>query len=295
MEMIRGTPPAAAPRSPPRPVANNDPLPAPSRAKFIALQGAATDARDAAASASARHNDLRQQLSYKPEDAPGIEIEMGRLHAVRDLQNRRHSELASLCASIRHWLQTLPHGAALELAKPVDAKLLKGETLAQAIGRVRDEITSTRQHLRTIQQAPLPKADLKAEARVYVAGLAAAGRPHISGNRSSLSVVFGDDKSWGPMDIKSVMQMMAWLHGKEMIAALEKEIDALPEPPLALSAKEKDERLHELTATLDTQERAEEALIEQAIGAGTDVLRRTDASPLAVLGISFKAARVRIA
>src|SRR4051794_14894239 len=74
----------------PRAVPRQDPLPAEARAKLVALQGQATDARDAAASASRRLNELRQKLGYgdrPPPDAPGIEVEMSRLSALRAAQD----------------------------------------------------------------------------------------------------------------------------------------------------------------------------------------------------------------
>lgn len=277
-------------KTPPRPIGRQDVLPAAARTKLIALAGAATDARDAAQSAQVRYADLRQ-LDYTtmaPEKAGGVETEMSRLLAVRAQQNHRHGQLTALVSTIEHWLQTLPPNAAFDLAKPVTVKRLKDETLSQAITRTRDEIAALRQHLQAVKSAPLPKSDLKAEARVYIDGLAQLGRPKISGNGSKLSIAFPDTGNFGPLTIKAVTQMQAWLHGNLMIEAIEKEIDALPEPKLALSVKEKETRVRELKANLDGIERAEEALIEQAIAAGQDVLRRTDASPLAVLGLKFK-------
>lgn len=276
----------------PRPNANarQDELPPQASAKLIALQGQATDARDAAQSAHVRLGDLQQQLGYgdRPANAPGIELEVARLHQVREVQNQRHGELASLCAHIRQWLTKVPPGTIFELVKPLEAKPRKDETLVQAIDRTRDEIASMRQHLRVIQVAPLPKSDLKAAARTYIREMAAAGRPHLSGSGSGISVVFPESNSYTSLTLKSVFQMQCWLFPEKLITVLEKEIDLLPTPSLSLSAKEKTKRLSELSSNLDHLERMEEALVTQAIKAGQDVLRRANASALAVLDVKIK-------
>jgi len=69
------------------------------------------------------------------------------------------------------------------------------------------------------------------------------------------SVVFDTSNAFVLTGIKGFAQLLAWLHGPTMITALEKEIDALPEAKLALSAKEKEKRLRELKASLDTIKR----------------------------------------
>ena len=81
---------------------------------------------------------------------------------------------------------------------------------------------------------------------------------------------------------------MAWLHPEAMAKRLEAEVDALPEPKLALSTDEKKKRAVELTAQIDKLERTEEALIEVALSQGLDVIRRSNASPAAVLRVVVK-------
>ena len=137
-----------------------EPLPASARTKLIALQGQADDARAAASSAQARISDLEKMIgsgATSQAEAAGIEQELGRLRAVRSVQNGRHADLAALVANIRHFLKTLS-GRALEVVEAVEVKLQKGETFLQGIGRIRGQIDGFKKEYRAVAVAPLPKS-----------------------------------------------------------------------------------------------------------------------------------------
>ncbi|MDO9411979.1 MAG: hypothetical protein Q7T81_05320 [Pseudolabrys sp.] len=273
-------------------------LPAEASAKLNAVKGGASDARDASASAQRRLIDLRKSLEYEgktPQDAPNIEHEIARLQAVKERQNQRQVEFAALGAQIDRWLQSLSRNVSLVMAKAVIAEPLKNETLAGAISRTRDEITAAQQHLRAVMTAPLPKGDLKAKARAHARELERQGKPIVSIERNGeVKFEFADPQSFGTSTARTVA-ILAWLHPEAMAKRLEAEIEALPEPKLALSANEKEKRAGELTAQLDKLERTEEALIEVALSQGLDVIRRSNASPAAVLGVVVKAKKAEAA
>jgi hypothetical protein len=273
------------------PLAPTDPLPQAARAKLLAIQGLAGDARDAAASAQRRMEDLKKALSYSeipPADAAGIEHELSRLTAVRQQQNVRYQQLSALAGNILNWLTALPRSVELVAAPAVSAKPLKNETLTKALARIRAEIDSTRLVLRNVEAAPLPKADLKAKAREQVEALAAKGKPTLNTDRGTLTIAFTDPNSFGPSP-QAPAALLAWLHADTMVARLEVEIDALPEPALAISALEKQRRIADLMGSIEVLERTEEALIARAAIDGVEVLRRRNADPRAVLGVMVKA------
>lgn len=272
---------------PPGLISRDDNLPRHALEKLTALEGAAEDAREAAASAQRRHTDLRRAFNYSDGqrgDAENIQQEMTRLASRRDRQNQRQQEIAALVSRIREWLRALPSGSTLEPAEAVTAKLRKGETLTDALTRVRDEIAVTQRDLRAVQAAPLPKADLKHKVREHVDTMAQRGRPKVSTNRGALGVSFASE-SYSTPSTDRFVSVMAWLFPDAMTTRLQAEIDALPEPALALSAREKAERSAELISNLLHLERQEEALIERTLGDGLDVLRRSNADPAAVLGV----------
>src|SRR5204862_89447 len=129
----------SAKASPPAP---SDPVPAAARAKLLSIRGQAADARDAAASATRRIEELKKALTYSeipPADAAGIEHELSRLQAARQQQNVRHQQLSALAGNISNWLTALPRSVELVAAPAVIAKPVVGETLNEAITRVRAE------------------------------------------------------------------------------------------------------------------------------------------------------------
>ncbi|MGB6078642.1 MAG: hypothetical protein WBF99_04210 [Xanthobacteraceae bacterium] len=84
------------------------------------------------------------------------------------------------------------------------------------------------------------------------------------------------------------MEMLAWLDPQRLLARIHAEIEAdeaASMDQLRLSSTERSELLKVLTETLDDAERQEEELISRAADAGTDIPRRPDASPAAILGI----------
>jgi hypothetical protein len=82
-----------------------------------------------------------------------------------------------------------------------------------------------------------------------------------------------------------IATVLAWLDPDRFVAALEREIDTMPEAALTLTATERAQRIAELSKHIDELERSEEALIEAAQTQGVEVARRTDCSPPCVLGV----------
>jgi hypothetical protein len=79
--------------------------------------------------------------------------------------------------------------------------------------------------------------------------------------------------------------MLCWLAPASVLSALKREIEAAGAPVNAMPAAERIKRISELEAQLLALERREEVLVSCAAADGTEVLRRPDANPMAVLGI----------
>jgi hypothetical protein len=80
-----------------------------------------------------------------------------------------------------------------------------------------------------------------------------------------------------------VLAILAWLRRDELIAGLEKEIDAAADDPQALTDVQRAERFKTCLGNLLEAEREEEAAV---LAASFHVIRRADADPRAVLGLS---------
>lgn len=250
---------------------NESRLPEQAREKLLVL-----DSRriEEAAAAAAR-------LPYEVTDQKISE----RVRVSQDRHRLRHDALHALCTHVRQWLNSLPPGAVLEPAEPVNARPIKGETLAQAVARLRDEITAAQNNLRVVKAAPLLKSELKASAALLVQQLAARGRPNVSAGRNGLAVAFTAPNADTLAHHHDIAALMAWVDPDAMTRALEKEIDAMPEQQQPMPKAEREKRAAELAASLLELEWQEETLIDIAASEGLDVMRRENASPAAVLGI----------
>jgi hypothetical protein len=254
---------------------NESRLPEQARERLLAL-----DARrvEEAAAAAAR-------LPYEITDQKITE----RVRASQERHAQRHNEIHALCSRIRQFLNSLPPNVDLVPAPPVTAKPRQGETLAQAVDRTRDEIMAAQNHLSVVKAAPLPKADAKKLAAVYVQQLAARGCPSVAVDRDQLKVAFTAPNADTLAHHLDIAALMAWLYPSQMTQAFEREIDALGETAQPMPAAERERRASELAANLEQLERQEETLIEMAASEGVDIMRRADADPRAVLGVSIVA------
>jgi hypothetical protein len=257
----------------------------------------AADARDAASSAQRRISDLNFTLTAQeltPDDADSMREEIGRLQSVRDQQTARHAVFSAITTSIQQWMAGLPHGTSIEPAPPLDAKPRRGETPADAVKRVRQEIAELQGEWRAAKTAPQPKSVLKQQAKEQVRAFAERGRPRVVIDKGSLAIGFTPQSSFGFGDNR-VAEILAWLNEEAFTRRVLAEVDALPEPSLALTNEERDRLMQRLSGRMDALERMEEAFIEQAQQAGTEVLRRPDAGAPAILGVATQQRVRRVA
>jgi hypothetical protein len=165
---------------------------------------------------------------------------------------------------------------------PVAISLAKGETFALAIAKVRTEIFALSQQLAKVRAAPLPTADQIKLAEEYVARRGAVTGPRIGVVRDQLQLQWHDDVIASRQDL---IGTLCWLAPTSVLAALKREIEAAGAPVNAMPAAERIKKIGELEAQLLALERREEVLISCAAADGTEVLRRQDANPMAVLGV----------
>jgi hypothetical protein len=262
----------------------HDILPVRARQKLMTMAGAAADAREAASSAARRAADIQKQLGYAEvaADAANLEHELTRLKAVQQREMRRSGMMASLLANIDLWLSGVHPATVFKSVETTGYAPRKGEPLHAAITRLRSEIEEAQRDLRSIETAPLPKADQKKQAREYVAKFATQPKVHL--DRGEFRVDFTG--STPGLSAASIAKLLAWFDPETMVRRLHEAIDALPEPELALTAAEKEKRVTDARRSLDQLERQEEGLISWAVSEGHDIVRRPNASPLAVLSIA---------
>lgn len=267
-------------------------LPKRARLKLTELVEAEAEIHNRMLSTTARISGLFKALHLKGDkidDADRsrteVEEEIARLEAIKAKQHQRHQELGTANNNIRRFLLQLPPHTALEDISRQKVRPNKGESRFDAVNRIREDVRIAKSDVRKLHHAGPRAADLKRAAKNYVSGLANAGRPTITGTYEKFDLTFDSGNSvTGP----SIRSILAWLAPDVLLKRLEDEIDARPVPTLALSLRERNERLAVAEEKLLDFEREEEALIEAAYDEGEQITRRYDADPRAVLGVQIK-------
>jgi hypothetical protein len=259
-------------------------LPEPARCKLALLEQTRDAAAAAAGFASTRISELRRTASHDPAAAADNEQVLQTLLTQRNDQSARHRAAAQLLAQIGYWLG-LQRGNTVMVAAPSPAvSLADGETVLQAIDRVRGEISDRQGRLLALRTAPPPKSALNAQVAAMVKNLAEQGQPRLTLNGDTLRANFGDPKAYAT-SISDMVRLLAWLDPEQMQKRLQAAVQQMPEAAVSATPKEKAQAEAELPGQIEHLERIEEALIERALSTGTYVERRSDADPRAVLGI----------
>jgi hypothetical protein len=230
-------------------------------------------------------------------------------NALDERISRLEARLSPLPKAIDAWLERLPRGAVIELHDAsVDVKLGKNESATVAIERSRERLAELAADLHQVRSAPLPSADVKNAVRAQVEDLAAKGCPGVMGAleigspltwpRSILSLQVQGTSPGGAItglamgEAPDAFALTVWANKEAILEKLFAEIDALADDDASLDDLARSRREKEIAAEALAVERHEEALIELAEGQGTEIARRPDADPRAVLHLSAALAGV---
>lgn len=263
----------------------NKRLPPKAYARAMGLLEAEQQALSLSTSTSQRISEAQRTLALNPNgpQADDIRLEIEHLEAARVRYQDQYRQRANLRAQVEHYLSKLSADASLADAKVVKAKTKDGETLLQAVKRVRGQIAELTSEQSAVKQAGLPIGEMKALAKNWIAERAASARPTITASHDRFDVNFVDPTAFTSR--VDPIGALCWFDPERMKASLFEQIDSMPKSKLALSPTEKAERLQELQDTLFNLERQEEAFIVAAEEVGQIVPRRPNASPAAILGL----------
>jgi hypothetical protein len=289
------------------------------RAKLAKLSAAVEDNRALAATLQARHaavehmaviarNNLgatdgaTRVMDKRHRDRLAAEVEALE-QQLANVDRERAARAASLARAERVlmplmqvWLPTLAEGGSGWTDGPVFADVeasangrpRQGETIAQAIARVRSIIFKLQGEIGHLKTAPPPVAHIKAAITSQIDAMAREGAPHVDISGGQVRIVWPDMASFNNAAAPlSASKMVCWLARDTVLGALLKSVDGIEGgPPLADRPKLE----AELRKQLLSAERDEEALIELAESQGdAGIERRSDANPHAVLGIGWAA------
>jgi len=180
----------------------------------------------------------------------------------------------------------------LEPAPPVEIELKPGETVASALITLRSEIVSLRQRLHSTRYAALPREDQKRMALEFVVAQVRTAAPRFNIVADQVRLSWRDSVIASADDVFALITALA---PTVVLEALERQIDAAPERPDALTVDERTQRVAQLESELDAMERREESLVQLAQASGLECPRRPDAAPQAVLGVAIVEAAQAVA
>lgn len=238
-------------------------------------------------------------LMQAERELAAAEAEVAR-HLARQGEANEASEGPRACLhQLQRWLDKQRGRALPAFTGTVGAPVQRrGETLAQAVERVRGEIAERRADLHRIASAPLTSAEAKAAIRREVEALAEAGAPDVGRvlegqpirwpsfrelrHLGSNGPIYGESGDPQAVDARA---LMAWLMKGLLLTRLEAEVDAIADDKAALSTVQRRTEDARVRAELLALERAEEALIEDA-PPELRIWRRAEADPRAVLGLA---------
>jgi hypothetical protein len=256
-------------------------LPECASAVLADLQAARDSALDSSRSAQQRLNQL--------DDADTDPRLRDRVAAEQSRHTLRHNQLHRLVSAINQYLFNLRLAPGFVLAPAPPLDINSRSTPANAVAGMREDIANVNREMAAVRAAPLKRNSQREAVAMHLSNLARRVRPRISFDaRGVARIGWAEDMVFDKNDILGVV---CWALGpeglKRFLAAFE--LDTGPEPEGALSPEEREQQLSRLATTLLTLERQEEFHINRAAADGMEILRRPDASPLAVLGIAIVA------
>ncbi|MBB4259527.1 hypothetical protein [Bradyrhizobium sp. CIR3A] len=268
-------------------MADGSNLPKAAQLKILRLEDAEQQAQTLISSTVRRIGELERVIMNNPDgDRRGaIREEIALLCERRDEHTDRHRSFCDVNAAIRRYLEMLPANAVLSDAKRIKVRPKAGESFHDAVDRVRREIAGLVSERFRVAQAGLPKEEIQARARDWVAQCAKTARPRITATHNEFAISFDVFDERASVPLHDMAAIMAFLYPERFLKRIDEIIDQMPKPTLAMSAEQKAKRLRDIKDRLFGCEVEEEGLISLAEEQGQTIDRRPTADPRAILGL----------
>lgn len=238
---------------------------------------------------SASVRDVRAKIE-KHEDS------LNRIRQQLDVHGGRSAVLSALVSEIESYLRSAGREIT-ELPAAPKPSLKKGENLSDAIEARRRRLRELSADRHRTMSAPWPSNVAKAKARAEIERLVAQCRPSVEALLETRDDGIGWPGSYAqtvniagrPISVPMASEpwrALPWLFQRELIAAIEREIDACADDAHALTAEQRAVQLATIAADMLAVEREEVALLDEANAETITVLPRSDVDPRAVLGLA---------
>ena len=223
--------------------------------------------------------------------------EAQRLKELDEARNPAWRTSSNTLVGIEQWLRGgVPAGNVLhddDDAEP--PKLVKGESVTDAVERLRRRVRELKADLHRIRSSPFPSSYAKTRMRAQIDALAMQGAPNVSDlvehdrqiifpTQQLRSQVYNTEiPSIAFADAHDTVPLIAWLFKPAMIAALEREIDTEADDKSALTHEARQQQEAEVQGDLLAVERDESWMVWQAMSERLPVDHRSDCAPQAIL------------
>jgi hypothetical protein len=224
--------------------------------------------------------------------------EARRLAELDQVRSEAWRSASRVVQTVEDWVKNgRPPGTVLQDHEVEVPKLLKGESILDAIERLRRRGRELRADQRRIQSAPYPSSHAKQQMRAQIEALAMQGAPSVSDliehdrkivwptQRVTSSVYNTATPAIAFAELDAAIPLLIWLHKDAMIAALDREIATEADDGAALSPEAREEQEAELMGDLLAVERDEAALVWSAMAQGLPAEHRNDCAPAAILQV----------
>jgi hypothetical protein len=291
------------------------------RAKYDALKGLLSDAEHLQRSLQERVRvkedrlaDLGRRRSYA--SAPGgdgaevakLDRELASLHADLDKLERERSKRNSVRANteqvvsrIDNFVMQFFSGADDVVVPPWPTSVpgaRDGESVGDALLRLRYEIGTAQGGLAQVRTAPPPASEIRAALAAEVDRMAGGGAPRVVIDAGRVSIYWPDVMMYATPGAAlsapsgSASKMLAALFPEQLKKLL---TAGIVDVKGGIPSAERPRLIREAEARIFALEVAEERLVMAALDAGLEVHRRIDASPWAILNADAEVAHAEAA
>ena len=225
-----------------------------------------------------------------------VTAEAQRLSELDAVRSAAWQAASHTLSAVQDWLRDgRPGGTALEDFAGPPPTLTKGESVVDAIERIRRRGRELKADLHRIRSAPYPSRHAKAQMRAQIEALAMQGAASVSRlvehdgdiefptQQLRVTVHNAQPGAIGFVDVPDPVATLAWLHKDALIAALDREIAAEADDDAALTHEARQRQEADVLGDLLTCERDESWLVWTALAQSLPVFHRNDCSPLAIL------------
>jgi hypothetical protein len=231
--------------------------------------------------------DQSRSLQARTNQLPSDAVEFhARLSPERDKHQHRWNQLHQLVSRLNQFQLRLRPDEVLVPSAPLDLRI-KG-SLPNAIGQTRKGIADLRMEIAKARAAPLTQAAKQDAVNRYLASLSYRFHPRVTFDlQGNAKVIWQHEEMVHSKD--DVLGMLYWFAPIAVRKAFSEMLAQEPEPEDATTPEAKAELIRKFEATLYQLECQEECLITSAAADGTEVLRRPEANPFAVLQVQIVA------